>query len=514
MVFGNLFKGKGGGSNGGGDTPPGAATPAGDGYRPDPRKARRFFEHAQTVSDARNYDYAVECYVNGLKHDPDNINKHEELFEVAKRRKVGGGKPAGIGERMKPGGPTTIDKMAHAEKLWAMDPTNPDLALAVMRAAVAADKAHEELNLAEVAYWIGGLAVDFNAQQKNKQKLYLEARDLFVEIGAFDKAVEACRRALNLDPSNSQLIQDLKNLEAENTMQQGGYSGTKAEEGGFRKFVRNADKQRALEQEDAIGKTASQADEIVARRRAEFDEDPQDLDKLAKLVDALVAKATPEAEKEAMDLLRQAWEESGQYRYKVRIGDIQMKQMSRQMKAMRVELQKSPDDEELKQRVRDAGARQLAFELKEYQERVKNYPTDMALRYELGRRLYQSGQVDEAIGAFQQAKQDPKQRAASHMYLGQCYLHKTWHDEAINTLNEGIAAYPIDNDKLALDMRYLLMDALFQAGKRNRNLEQVRESQKVASQILQTNINYRDIKHRVDDIRKLVDELQRPTPAA
>ncbi len=505
--FGKLFKGKGGSDSGD------AAGPiAGDGYKPDPRKARAFFQHAQTVADARNYDYAVECYVNGLRHDPDNIVKHEELFDVAKRRKVGGGKPPGFTEKMKSGGPTTIDKMVHAEKLWAMDPTNPDLALDVMRHAVAADKAHDDLNLAEVAYWIGGLAVDFNAQQKNKQKLYVEARDLFVEIGAFDKAVEACRRALSLDPNNADLLHDLKNLEAENTMQQGGYSGTKAEEGGYRKFVRNADKQRALEQEDSLTKTATQADDIIARRRSEFDEDPQDLDKLAKLVDALVAKATPETEKEAVDLLRQAWEESGQYRYKVRIGDIQMRQMLRQMKALRAELQKNPGDEDLKQRVRDAAAKQLTFELKEYQERVKNYPTDMSLRFDLGRRLYQSGQVDEAIGAFQQAKQDPKQRAPSHMYLGQCYLHKGWHDEAINTLNEGIAAYPVDNDKLGLDMRYLLMDAQFQAAKRTRNLEQARESQKVASQILQTNINYRDIKQRMDDIRKLVEELQ--TPAA
>src|SRR5690606_12048894 len=119
-----------------------------------------------------------------------------------------------------------------------------------------------------------------------------------------------------------------------------------------RNFVRDAEKQKALEQEDMISKTASAADQIIKRRRAEFDEDPQDLDRLSKLVDALVARESPESEKEAMDLLRQAWEESGQYRYKVRIGDIQMKQFNRQVRQLRGQLQATPDDAEIKDRLK------------------------------------------------------------------------------------------------------------------------------------------------------------------
>ena len=501
MVFSRLFKGKGGADEGGN---------GGETFKADPRRARRFFDHAETVADARNYDYAIECYVNGLKHDPDNVNKHESLYEVAKRRKVGGGKPAGMGERFKGGGSTPIDRMLHAEKVWAMDPLNVDHMIATMRHAVEADKRHDTLNLGEIAYWVGSLALDFNAQQKSDKKKYVELRDLFIEIGAFDKAVEACRRALAQDPNNSDLMQSLKELEAENTMQRAGYSGgDKTESGGFRKFVKDADKQRALEQEDMISKTGSAADEIIARRRAEHEEDPQDLDRLQKLVDALIAREDPETEKEAIGLLRQAWEETGQYRYKVRMGDIQMKQMGRQIRGLKAQLQKSPDDEELKQRIRDAQRKQLEFELKEFSERAKNYPTDMSLRFELGKRHYQVGQTDEAIGAFQQAKADPKQRSASHMYLGSCYLHKGWFDEAIETLRQGIEAHAIDNDRLGLDLRYLLMDALEKSGEKNNDAEQAREAQKVASQILQTNINYRDIKARMDQIRTLVDKLQK-----
>jgi tetratricopeptide (TPR) repeat protein len=506
MALSDWFKGRGGDKSGeNGDAEGGGGAPA---FTRDPRKARRFFEHAQTVADARNYDYAVECYVQGLRHDPDNINKHEELYEVAKRRKVSGGKPPGLKERFKSGGSDPVEKMLHAELLWAKDPTNTSYMLEVMKHAVESDKHNDSLNLAEVAYWVGGLTLQ-GLQGKSDKKSLLSARDLFVEIGAYDKAVEACRRAVALDPNNAELLQDLKNLEAENTMQKGGYSGAKASAGGYRQFVRDADKQRALEQEDAISKTASAADDIIKRRRAEYEEDPQDLDRLSKLVDALLARETEETEKQAVDLLRQAWEESGQYRHKMRIGDVQMKQLNRQQRQLRAELQQQPDDADVKARLKEHLRKQLEFELKEYEDRVKNYPTDMGLRFELGKRLYQAGRVDDAIGAFQQAKADPKQRAASHMFLGSCYLHKGWQDEAVETLNEGIEHHPLDDDKLALDMRYLLMDAMYQSAAKTKDLAKAKESQKVASKILQTNINYRDIRNWMDKVKQLVEQLSK-----
>lgn len=510
MDLGKLFKrGKTGNGNGNGGGEGGATATSGSGPNRDPRKARKFFEHAQTVADARNFDYAIEMYINGFRHDPDNMNKHEALLDVARRRKVAGGKPAGISERApwKSGGSDPLDKMLHAERLWAMNPIDPYLMKDVMKHAVEADKVNPDLNLAEVAYWIGSLSLETNATGKGDKKLYLELRDLFREIRTYDKAVEACRRALIQDPNNHELAKDLKELEAENMMQKGGYEGAKVEAGGFRNKVRDADKQRALEQEDMITKTATAADEIIKRRRAELDEDPQDLDRVVKLVDALVARETPESEKEAIDLLKQAWEESGQYRYKVRIGDIQMKQFTRQGRQLKGELQQNPNDVEIKHRIEELRKKQLEFELREFHDRVKNYPTDMSLRFELGKRLYSAGQVDDAIGAFQQAKADPKQRSASHMYLGSCYLHKGWHDEAIETLNEGIANHPVDDDRLGMDMRYLLMESLFQSAERSNDVERAREAQKVASKILQTNINYRDIRQWVDKIKALIEKL-------
>lgn len=513
MAFFDKFKGGSGGGDksGNGSGKGSGGHSGGDGFKRDLRKANKFYEHAEATADAGNYDYSIECYISGFRFDPDNLPKHEALHEVAKRRKVKGGKKAGMMEAMKSGGSHSLDKMLHAEKLWAMDLLNVKHMVDAMKHAVDANTKEDEINMGEVAYWIGSNALDYHAQSgkiKKGDPHLRDLRDYFAAIGAWDKAVEACKYLVRLDPENSNLIKELKDLEAENTMQQGGYSSeARAEEGGFRNFVRDAEQQKALEQDDQIRQHGSQKDELIARRRAEVEEDPEDQDKLLKLIDALVAKESDESEKEAIELLRKIWEESGTYRYKLRMGDISMKQINRHMRDFKAKLEANPDDTDLKAKYTDARKKQLAFELKEYEERVKNYPTDMALRYELGRRLYLAGMIDDAIGAFQQAKQDPKLRAQSHRLLGECYLRKEWLDEAIDTLEEGVKAHKIPDDRMALDLLYLHMTAYAKSARKTGNVEHAQKARDIASKILQTNINYRDIKKKVDELKSLVDEL-------
>jgi len=473
----------------------------------DPRKAAKFFEHAQTVADARNYDYAIECYVNGLTHDPDNLAKHEALRDVAIRRKATGGKAAPLKERLFASGKSQLEKMLHAEKLWSMEPLNVKHMLTVMKHAADANDEVDNVSLGEVAYWIGSIALEVNTQQKRDKSTYLKLRDYFAQIGAYDKAVEACRFALQLDPGNGDLITSLKNLEAERTMMQGGYTSSD-KESGFRQSVRDQDKQTALEQDDRVSTSESGMQDIIERRQHEYDDDPEDMDKLSKLVDALLRYPNGETEKRAIELLEKAHEQSGEYRYHVRIGDVRMKQFSRIIRQLREAIQKQPTDESLKQKLELAQVKRLKFELQEYRDRVSHYPTDLALKFELGKRLFQAKQIDDAIGMFQEATRDARSRAQAHMFLGSCFLAKQWYDEAISTLGEGIESHKIDDDRLALELRYLKMDALEHAARKGKSKDLAQQAREMASEVIQTDINFRDIKSRLDTLRGLVDEMQ------
>jgi tetratricopeptide (TPR) repeat protein len=477
------------------------------GFKRELRKARRFFEHGETTANARNYDYSINMYISGLRHDPDNMAQHEALHDVAKRRKVGGGKPAGMGEKMKKLGPSPVDKMLHAEKLWAMNPLDEGLAGDTFKAAVDAYEAGDDLHLGEVAFWIGEIWLPMIAQQKKpSQKKFLIAKDLFVRLDRYDKAVEACRKAAAMNPSDTKLLSELKDLQAEQMMSEKKF-GTGGE-GDFRQNLKDGDKQAAIQQEEQISKSGSDADDIIARRRAEYEEDPQDTTKMQKLVDALVQRESADSEREAIELLKKSWEETGQYRQRVRMGDIQMKQFKRVLRQIKARIDKNPADQEMVKKYEAGRAKQLAFELQEFTDRCKNYPTDMSLRYELGRRLYSAQRFDDAIGAFQQAKADPKRRAVSHEFLGRCYIHKDYLDEAVDTLAQGIEAHKIPDDRLAMDLRYLKMDAHIKLAHKNNDAEHAKQAQQIASGIFQSDINFRDIRQRMDEIKALAEKLK------
>lgn len=474
-----------------------------DGFKRSDRKAEAFFRHAETYADSRNYDAAISMYVDGLRHAPDNMEKHEELREVAMRRKVGGGKKPGM-FGVKSVGDAPADKMLTAEKTASMDPTNPGLYVKVMEEAIAADRQEEEVNLGEVGYWAGNIAMEMMGQIKDP-KQWIKLRDNFAALQQFDKAVECCKRAISLKPGDSNLMGELKELEAERYSHKS--SEGSAEGGGFRGNLKDSDEQELARVAAGGGDAGDAFSRLVAARRAEWEEEPEDTDKLVKLVEALLKKEEDEPEREAIGLLKKAAEETGQYRYRVRAGDVQMRQINRHIRFLRNKMKKEGVDEESKAKLEQIMRQKLAFELKEYGDRVDHYPTDLGLKFELGKRQFLTKQFDDAISNFQQAKADPKNRAQSHYYLGKAYLHKEWSDEAVETLEEGIENYPHTDDALGKEMRYDLMLAYADAAEKNKNLEMSKKAERLGSELLRSDINFKDIRAQRDRLRDLSAKL-------
>ena len=87
----------------------------GNDVKRDRNKAMTFFRHASTVAEARNYDYSIQLFMDGFSHDPDNMNMHEQLREVALRRKVSGGKRGKFFDKWKGRGKSKIEKALQAE---------------------------------------------------------------------------------------------------------------------------------------------------------------------------------------------------------------------------------------------------------------------------------------------------------------------------------------------------------------------------------------------------------------
>ena len=75
-------------------------------------------------------------------------------------------------------------------------------------------------------------------------------------------------------------------------------------------------------------------------------------------------------------------------------------------------------------------------------------------------------------------------------------------------MREGEKAVAANDAKLSMRILYALMDALERAADESQSLELAIDAQKTASKILQTDINYLDIRDRMDRIKTLVTKLR------
>ena len=129
-----------------------------------------------------------------------------------------------------------------------------------------------------------------------------------------------------------------------------------------------------------------------------------------------------EHENQAMELLEEAFNRTKQFRFRQRVGKIQIAQMLRSERTFKKAIQSNPQDPQARRDYEEFKKEQLEFELKEYTLWAENYPTDLTLRYLMALRLFALERYQEAIPVFQQSRQDPKVKIDASIALGQSFL--------------------------------------------------------------------------------------------
>ncbi len=444
--------------------------------RPGKGKGKAFFDRANQVVETGNWDYAIEMFLEGIKREPDNVEQgHQPLREVAMKRKLQGGKGPGLGEKLKHGrAKDPIEALVNAEFLLAKEPGSVAFMERVLKAAKA-------LDLHDVIMWIGNILLESQRQaERPSMKVLTMLMQSFDDIGEYAAGVQACQMAMNLSPGNGDLQSAMTELSAKYTIQKGRYD----QEGEFAKGVKDMDKQKELVEGDRLAQSSGFLAKQLEKARQDYQADPSIPGKINALVDALVKFEDAAYENEAIDVLTKAHRDIGAYQFKMKIGDIKMRQMTRRYRKLRDEGDKKAMGEQLKN--------QLAFELEEYAERAVNYPTDLSIKYELGRRQLLAGQYDEAIASLQQAQRDPKRHVAALNLLGQAFARKGWHREAAETYERALDT-EMSEDR-AKEVRYNLGDCLEKMG-------ETEKAQQQFSEVAQVDYNYRDVRQRLDKLR-------------
>jgi hypothetical protein len=450
----------------------------------DQKKALAFFDRGRTVADTGNFEYGIELHIQGLSIDPENVEAHKALRDISLKRKASGGKDLGMMERMKLNKTVKDDPkstMLNGEKALAYDPGNMDKMLNVFQQAIKA-------GFYDSAIWIGSVLLKANTDHpKPELNKFLALKDGYKSFDQWRLAVEACNYALRLRPDDMDLQKELKDLSAQNTLTEGKYGVAKS----FRESIRDMDKQKRLLDEERD----YQSDDFLVRKAREAEIDwKNNLDDMAffsKYIDALRATESLEHENKAISLLDDMYKTSHQFKWRQKLGEIKIAQLSRMERTMRTDMQRDP---EMKKEYAKFIRQKLTEELSEWQLIVENYPTDTTARFNVAQRMFLLGQFQEAIPVFQQVRQDPKFRVAGSVLLGRAFLEAGFADEAVETLKTTLDDYPAKGDDKSLDMYYWYGRALEIT---NDNGGAIRQY----SQVAQINFNYRDVQERIKRLR-------------
>jgi hypothetical protein len=198
---------------------------------------------------------------------------------------------------------------------------------------------------ARTAEWIAKLVFEANlASNKPSIGTYILLKDSYAELKLFAEAVNACKQALTLKPDEAALIDELRDLSAQLTMQKGKYG----QEGSFTQSINDKDKQRKLYEQNRGLKTVDfRAKALDDAKKAVID-DPNSQTKVLELAQTMFDTNTRRGCEQAVRVLRDAFARCGNFTFKKREGEYIIKRLSLEAREAKTACKEDPENAELK----------------------------------------------------------------------------------------------------------------------------------------------------------------------
>jgi tetratricopeptide (TPR) repeat protein len=447
---------------------------------------RRLYAKAVEASQRENFDYATTLFCQVLKTEPGLFEARKALRSAQTRRSAG--ESRGFFKKMMSSAGSspqitkaklTLNKnpaeaMAIAEEVLNGDANNP------FAHRIIVDAAHA-LELPQTA----ALSLETMVRLSPKDKaLVIEFADAVAETGGQAATAEKfLDELIRTSPYDPDLQQAQKNLSAHKVLDEGGYNALAGGGGSFRDVLRNKEEAVSLEQEKRVQKSEDVTQRLIGEYESRLQNEPDNLKMIRSLAELYTQKGQFPQALALYERIKQS-DLASDATLDRAIADTTVRQFDYRI------AQLNPFDEGHANRVADLNAEKLNYQLTECQKRADKYPTDLAIRFELGQLYFQAGKVGEAIAEFQKAQGNPHKRLAAMSYLAQCFARRKMFDLAAKTLQNAIKEKPgFDEEKK--DLTYQLGCVLESMGKKEEAIEQFKI-------IYESDISYRDVGAKVD----------------
>jgi tetratricopeptide (TPR) repeat protein len=400
------------------------------------QKAQNFTNRGRQALETGRYELAVDMLMEAVSAAPDVLETRKLLraAQIANFRKNG---KAGFGAKLgymmarqkimglvKKG--QGVEAMAEAEKLLSQNPLDADNIEAAVKAAEAAGKADHAAVSIEAAY-----------ECSNRDPSLLERVATYYTMAKrWDKARDAYQKLSEMKPGDQDVLQKLKNCEAQATMN-AGWEQTAGKKGGFQNLIANKEQAAKLDAANKAVVTGDDAELLIAEKIKQIEAEPKNMNARRALARLYVQG---KRYYEAIEALQNAIEFAGTM-------DPELDRMLSQTKVLYFDQQ----IDALKAEGREEEALQMEGEKNQFvfddlAQRVERYPNDLHLRFELGKQYFTYGYYDDALTHLQLAQKSPKDRLWSLYYLAMCFLNQGQTDMAVMQLETARDALPMMDD--------------------------------------------------------------------
>ncbi|HYG23525.1 MAG TPA: hypothetical protein VEH04_12135 [Verrucomicrobiae bacterium] len=450
------------------------------------RDVRLLYQKGHDALQRDNFDYAVDLFNQVLQKEPTlfDARKALRLAQNKKAAAAGGGffKRAWGSASSSPlvaRGQMTVrnnpaEALAMAEQVLNNDPHNSGAHRIVVDASAA-------LEMPRTAV----LSLDILHRNSPKDKhVAIQFAEALSNIGEPERAERALLEFERNFPRDPDIAQALKDVSARKTLNEGGYKAAASGEGSYRDMLRNEGEAVSLEQENRVQKTEDVAERLIAENEARLKQEPNNLKILRTLAELYTQKGLFEKALGYYQKIKATDAGSGDSSVDRAIAETTVRRFDNDIALLDQHAADYPD------KVAAIQAEKLNYQVTECQRRVERFPTDLAIRFEMGVLYFQAGKIGEAIQEFQKAQQNPHKRIAAMNYLAQCFGKRKMYDLGARTLQNAIKEKPgFDDEKK--DLIYQLGCMLESMGKRDEAVEHFK-------QIYEIDIGYKDVAAKVD----------------
>ena len=469
----------------------------------------KLLEKAAEATSRRNYDYAIELYLQACTLDPNNANARRSLRAVEIR--MAQEKGSSFWGKTKTASMTpqlnTLYMMKKwdsaiqkAEEILKIDPASSGVLLTLGKAA-------------KHAGYIDCAIATFedikNSNAGGNVKILVEAArelaHLYENNNRVQEALDIWGYISKQVPGDREVTTKLRDLHAksitsviENSQKAGGGG-----RGAMARLSQTEEQKKAaaavdLEKGDIKSEADMQAVVKMTQDQIATAKNESDLPKLYEKLGGVYRQFN--RYEESKQAYQHACEKDpNNHSYKFKLHDLEIWQFNLKLKALEPQV-----------RANDAAAREqyvklrdelLQYRLESFLERERQYSTDSRIRFDLGSVYFDLAVVrkdktlyDEAIKRFQATFKDPKFRAESGLRLGQGFDAKGQYDLALKRYDETLAGFPAEiKDERWKNVMYYKGSTLVKAGRKD-------EAKVAFYEIYEIDVAFKDVGKKIEEI--------------